>query len=235
MDLSGIVTAIEDLFYDFVAWIALYPKTLLKTYFRPAWTQQYVSGEWQKPQPERFRDYLNPLIFWLLSMILFIWSSSTENIAISLEGFVLMMVLFAILPAIMACLMLAAQGVPLTHDHLRRPMYTQMLLFGAAQTLFALDMAVSAPMLQLAADTTDLLRMLAALLVFLLWFAVLAAVFLWIPIAEARVFMKELNRPFGRVIGWVLLGMLMCGLLIASMPLLSSEIDMVAGMMQFSQ
>ena len=55
MDLSAIVTAIENLFYDFVAWIALYPKTLLKTFFRPGWTQEYVSAEMPKPQAERFQ------------------------------------------------------------------------------------------------------------------------------------------------------------------------------------
>ena len=237
MELREILIAIEDLFYNFVAWIALYPKTMLWAFFRPGTVQQYVTEEWEKPQEERFQRYLNPFIFWLLSMILFIWSISgsgeAETISMALQAFTLAMVLFAMLPAIFGGLMLSAQGKPLTIDLLRRPLYIQMVIFGAAQTLIALEFAAVAPLNQVGAVASDFLASLVILATYLVWFLVIAAIFLWIPIAQVRIFMKELTRSWTKVLGWVLLGLFLGGLLIASMPFISSELDLVSEMLVF--
>ena len=155
MDLRDIITVIEDLFYNFIAWIALYPKTMLLAFFRPGKLRQYVTDEWQKPQQERFMHYLNPFIFWLLSMVLIMWGVSGQDsetsTSMSLEAFTLTMVVFAVLPVIFGSLMLAAQHISLSADQLRRPLYIQMGVFGTAQTLFALEMAISVPLVELSA------------------------------------------------------------------------------------
>lgn len=237
MDLREIITVIEDLFYNFVAWIALYPKTMLWGFFRPGRVQQYITDEWQKPQSERFRLYVNPFIFWLLSMVLFIWSLSggeTEaSISFTLEAFTLLMVLFATLPVIFSALMLSARRIPLSSDELRRPLYTQMIIFGVAQTLMALELSISTPLTQMVDKYSNFLSTLLVLIALLLWIVVLAVIFLWLPIAQIRIFMKELSRPWTRVIGWVLLGLFLCGIIILLMPLISSEIDLVLGTIQF--
>lgn len=235
MDLTGLLTAIEDIFYDFVSWIAMYPRTALQALLRPGQSALYVSAEFRKPPAERFQSYLNPFVFWTLSMILFMWSVTTEALTFTVEAFVLTMIVFAMLPAIMAGLMMRVGGIPFTRQEFRRPLYIQMLIFGTAQTLLALDLALATPLVSLSENWSSFLQALAILMAGLLWFAVLAAVFLWIPLAEARAFMKDLDRPFNRVIGPVLLGLLLCGLLLAAMPLISSEIDLLAGLLQFSR
>lgn len=234
MDLREIITAIEDLFYSFVSWIALYPKTVLSTFFRPGKAQQYVTEEWQKPQAERFRSYLNPFIFWLLSLILLMWSvsGSEESEPVSLETLTLMLMLYAVLPVIFASLMLAAQRIPLSSDQLRRPLYIQMLVFGVVQTLLALELAVVNPIVAWGDNTTDLLNTLAILAVYLAWFVILGAIFLWLPVAEMRIFLKELSRPWSKVIGWVLLGFLLAIPTAMMISALEAELDLFSRMLQ---
>lgn len=234
MDLRDIIIAIEDLFYNFVAWIALYPKTVLSTFFRPGRMQQYTTEEWQKPQVERFRNYLNPFIFWLLSLILLMWSVSGSEVSepVSLETLTLMLVLYAVLPVIFAGLMLTAQRIPLSSDQLRRPLYIQMLIFGVVQTLLALELAVVNPLLAWGDNTTDLLKSLAILAVFLAWFIVLGAIFLWLPVAEMRIFLKELSRPWTKVVGWVLLGFLLAIPTAMLISALEAELDLFSRMLQ---
>jgi len=234
MDLREIITAIEDLFYSFVSWIALYPKTVLSTFFRPGKAQQYVTEEWQKPQVERFRMYLNPFVFWLLSLILLMWSVSgtEESSPVTLEYLTLMVVLYAILPVIFASLMLTAQRIPLSSDQLRRPLYIQMLVFAVVQTLLALELAMINPILAWGNNTTDLLNTMAILAVYLVWFMVLGAIFLWLPVAEVRIFLKELSRPLIKVIGWVLLGFLLAIPATMMISALEAELDLFSRMLQ---
>ncbi len=234
MDLREIITAIEDLFYSFVSWIALYPKTVLSTFFCPGKAQQYVTEEWQKPQVERFRSYLNPFIFWLLSVILLMWSvsGSEESEPLTLEYLTFLVVLYAILPVIFASLMLTAQRIPLSSDQFRRPLYIQMLVFAVVQTLLALELAVVNPLLAWGDNTTDLLKSLAILAVFLAWFVVLGAIFLWLPIAEMRIFLKELAQPWTKVVGWVLLGFLLVIPAAMMISALEAELDLFSRMLQ---
>jgi len=233
MDLRSIINAIEDLFYDIVAWIALYPKTVAKVLLRPGWVQQYVSAEWLKPREERFRNHVNPAVFWFISMILFTWGLSSEGMGFELEAFVLYLVLFAMLPAIFASVTLVAQRISLSMDDLRRPMYIQMLIFGAGQTLLAFLLAILDPLVRGSLGnpiTDDLINALFVLVVGLTWFLLVFGIFLWIPVAETLVFLRELRRPFFKTIGWVLLGLFLGGLLLLSMPLLAGELDIVASM-----
>jgi hypothetical protein len=235
MDLRDIINAIEDLFYNFVTWIALYPKTVLSTFFRPGRVQQYTTEELQKPQVERFRNYLNPFVFWLLSLILLMWSvsGSEESTPVTLEYLTMMLVLYAILPVIFAGLMLAAQRIPLSSDQLRRPLYIQMLVFGVVQTLLAMELTVVNPLTAWADTTTDLLKSLFILVVMLAWFVVLGSIFLWLPIAEMRIFIKELSRSWTKVIGWVLLGFLLIIPAFMMISMLETELNLFSKMLQF--
>lgn len=235
MDLRSLISAIEDLFYDIVAWIALYPKTMLKVLLRPGWVQQYVSMEWLKPREERFRNHVNPAVFWFMSMILFTWGLSSEGMGFELEAFVLYLVLFAMLPAIFAGVTLMAQHISLSMDELRRPMYIQMLIFGAGQTLLAFLLAILDPLARGSLghpDYGDMINSLFVLFVGGIWFVLVLAIFVWVPVAETLVFLRELRRPFFKTIGWVLLGLLLGGLLLLSMPLLAGELDIVASMVK---
>jgi hypothetical protein len=234
MDLRDIINVIEDLFYNFVTWIALYPKTMLLTFFRPGRMQQYTTEEWQKPQVERFHTHLNPFIFWLLSLILLMWSvsGSEESTPMTLEYLTLLVVLYAILPVIFAGLMLAAQRIPLSSDQLRRPLYIQMLVFGVVQTLLALELAVVNPLTAWADTTTDLFKTLVILVIMLAWFVVLGSIFLWLPIAEMRIFTQELSRPWIKVIGWVLLGFLLTIPTALLLSVLEAELNLFSRMLQ---
>jgi len=142
-------------------------------------------------------------------------------------------VLYAILPVIFAWLMLAAQRIPLSSEQLRRPLYIQMRIFGVLQTLLALELAMVNPLTAWGEGATDLLKSLAVLVVFLLWFVVLGAIFLWLPVAEIRIFLKELSRPLIKVIGWVLLGILLTIPTVMLISVLEAELNLFSRMLQF--
>src|SRR5689334_14698471 len=94
-DLRNIAQIIEDSFYQFLVWIAMFPKTQLRAFFNPAWAQRYVSEEFQKEPPARFSTFLNPSIHWFLSALLLIWAfSSTGNQEMSIVEFILLLIAF---------------------------------------------------------------------------------------------------------------------------------------------
>ncbi|GAB4419659.1 MAG: hypothetical protein Kow002_07440 [Anaerolineales bacterium] len=233
LKLSNLLYEIEEILYQLFTWLAVYPKTLLKGFFKPGWVQSYVHEELAKALKERFSEFLHPIVLWLFSILVIVWSatpSAEDATGTTVEGFFLMLILFATFPIIFAVITLRAIHTPLTRDTFQRPLYTQMLIFGIFQTTFGLMLAIMPPLLELVTPTTDtsFMGILITVTQFLLSLFILAIFIIpliWLPIAEIAVLKKELETRWYKVIGWVLLGLLLISIIIANINALSAEID----------
>lgn len=235
--LSDLLYEIEAILYQLFTWLALYPKTLLKGFFKPGWVHSYVNQEFPKELKERFSDFLHPLIMWFFSILVIMWSTTptAEDAAgTTLEELLLSLILLATFPIIFAVIMLRAQGISLTRDTFQRPLYIQMMIFGVLQTLFGLMLAITTPILEITFPTTDsildLLIAFAQLLFALIIVVLIFTPLIWLPIAEIVVLKKELDTRWYNVLGWLFLGLVIISFIIANIDALSAEIDILSNM-----
>jgi len=142
INLSSILYDIENLLYEFFLDTALYPKTVLRAFLSPSWIHRYITEEWQKEQKERFKDYLNPLIFWIISYIILLWAvSNSDEKPLTLEEFVIRLLVWSLFPIIYTAIMLRLRNISLNQRDFRRPLYIQMMTFGVHQTILGLILA----------------------------------------------------------------------------------------------
>jgi len=234
--LSDLSYEIEALFYQLFTWLAMYPKTLFKGFFRPGWVVSYVNDELSKDLKERFSEFLHPLIMWFFSFLVIMWSatpSAEDASGTTFEELLLSLILMAAFPIIFTAIMLRAKHVPLTRDTFQRPLYIQMMIFGVFQTLFGLMLAVI-PMLEFAPTTaTGFLGLLMTTLQ-LLYALMIMVIFLiplfWFPIAEIAVLKKELDTKWYKVLGWLFLGLVVISFIIFNIDSLSAELDILSSM-----
>ena len=236
--LSDLLYEIEAILYQLFTWLAMYPKTLFKGFFRPGWVVTYVNDELSKDLKERFSEFLHPLIMWFFSILVIMWSatpSAEDASGTTIEEFFLFLILMATFPIIFTTIMLRAKRVPLTRDTFQRPLYIQMMIFGVFQTMFGLMLAIIMPMLELTTPTTDtgflgllvtILQLFYALMILVIFLIPL----LWLPFGEIVVLKKELDTKWYRVLGWLLLGLVIISFIIANINTLSAEIDILSSM-----
>ena len=71
MNFVSLLRSIEGGIYEIVVWAMLFPKTLIKTVFRPTWGATYINEEWQdKKEEDRFDEFLSPGLLWLIVSVL---------------------------------------------------------------------------------------------------------------------------------------------------------------------
>lgn len=238
MDLRNINQVIEELFYEFATWIALAPKTYLRAFFKPSWIQEWVSEEFTKDQASRFKNFLNPFIVWLFSILVILWSVSTTKTETTFQEFLVFLIIFIIFPEAFAVVMLRAQGTHLDGNVFRRPFYIQMMVFGVFQAVFGMALAVSSYLLDsglLDTKTGGLLESLFLLAGPLFALGLVLLPFLWIPIAEIIVMNKELKRGFFRALGWAFAGLFILLVISIALPTLSTELETFAKLVDFNR
>lgn len=90
MSFVHLLQSIEGGIYEVIAWALLFPKTLLKTIFKPWWGPNYVNEEWETKvkEEERYDQSLSPGLLWLIVCALQILFTDPIETASSLFEYV---------------------------------------------------------------------------------------------------------------------------------------------------
>jgi hypothetical protein len=70
MDFLKLLKSLEELLYQSIVLLVLFPKTFVKVLVGPSWVTSYVNSEWEKPAEDRFDQYVSPLLFLFLGVVL---------------------------------------------------------------------------------------------------------------------------------------------------------------------
>ncbi|WP_184717672.1 hypothetical protein [Caulobacter sp.] len=70
MDFIRILRSLEEFLYEVMTWLVFYPRTLLRTAFRPVEVLEYSRTEMRKPEEEQFQDALSAPLFLMLTLVI---------------------------------------------------------------------------------------------------------------------------------------------------------------------
>ena len=158
MDFIRILRSLEELLYELITWIVLYPRTLWRTAVSPLAMLRYSQREIADSPEEQYTETLSPVLFLMLTLAL---SHSVEQSFVpsrtELHGLfgrlmsseqnqlITRSVAFAIFPLMYASLQLRREGQRLDRNTLRRPFFGQCFI----AAFFALALGLSTTMIQL--------------------------------------------------------------------------------------
>jgi membrane-bound ClpP family serine protease len=239
VDLRNIAQIIEDLFYQFLVWMAMFPKTQLRAFFNPVWAQRYVTEEFQKEPQERFNNFLNPYIHWFLSALILIWAFyTTGDQEMTIVEFIILLITFAVFPTVFAVIMLRARGITLNQVEFRRPLYVQMLVFGVFQAGFGV---ASAALLFVSNSSlitnpgTDFLSSMATLVSALGVLGLFVIPPVWLIIAEIIVIYKEVGRGILIGLAWTFISFVLLTPLLAFIIYFAPDVSLFAHLVKLTQ
>lgn len=137
MDFIRILRSLEEFLYEVMTWLVFYPRTLLRTAFRPIQVLEYSRAELRKPEEEQFQDTLSAPLFLMLSLVI----SHLIELALHLHPFanaghaaeklfgsdqnlvILRSLMFAVFPLMFAIEQVRDTKQTLTRTTLRGPFY----------------------------------------------------------------------------------------------------------------
>lgn len=156
MDFIRILRSLEEFLYEVMTWLVFYPRTLLRTTFRPIEILDYSRAEMRKPEEEQFQEALSAPLFLMLTLVI----SHAIELAIaphhvpvpthagvklfgSYQNLVLLRsLMFAAFPLMFALQQVKDAKQPLTRQTLRGPFYGECypaavfcLVFGVGGTV----------------------------------------------------------------------------------------------------
>jgi hypothetical protein len=188
MNFMQLLQSLDELLFAVMSWLVFFPITLWRTITRPLRMMEYASSELHDRPAKQYEDTLSPPLFLLLVLLL----SHAAGLAIG-EGenaivarrtglaafidsdsklLVLRMILFSVIPLMLAVSLLVGQRQPVTRERLKPPFYAQCYPAGA----FALTIAIGGMLVE--AHGAYLVAGLAVILVALVaYFAVQVAWF----------------------------------------------------------
>lgn len=194
MDFIRILRSLEELLYELITWIVLYPRTLWRSAVSPLGMLRYSQREVTDSLEEQYTETLSPVLFLMLTLAL---SHSVEQALVPHRGelhglfgrlmsseqnqLITRSVAFAIFPLIYASLQLRREGQKLDRNTLRRPFFGQCFI----AAVFALTLGLSSTMMRLELDR-DWIRYLGA--------AGAVASIAWYVIVQAR-WLREYHDP----------------------------------------
>lgn len=216
MDILKLLQSAEETIYEVAAWLALLFKTLGQVIFKPQWIQSYVTAEWEKEPPQRFKDFLSPILFWVFIAVAptfsFLDSFSTLKAwSFNNKAILAVMVLIGV-PMMYAVFLQKASGRAIEKDSLKRLFYIQCLPSAIAQgalTLSTLSLAPNFTFLQMVCGQSSTITLL------------------WFLVAETLIFKKELNSSLARGLGWSMLTLIACGLSLIGIVLIMAVVGII--------
>lgn len=69
MEPIAVLRSVEGLVFEVAMWPRAMISLMWKALLRPWWVRRYVAEEWEKPETERFAEYMSPILFWLLAVV----------------------------------------------------------------------------------------------------------------------------------------------------------------------
>jgi len=147
MNFMQLLQSLDDLLYEIMSWLVFFPITLWRTIWRPLQMMAYADSELEDRPDEQYQDTLTPPLFLLLSLLISHMlelglSGQVNPIVASQTGLaayidtdtkllLLRMVLFSIIPLVLAAASLRGRRLAITRDSLRAPFYAQCYPAGA--------------------------------------------------------------------------------------------------------
>ncbi len=188
INLSTIFIEIENFIFQILFYLILFPKTFLRGIFKPAWIHQYITGELTKEQTDQFKDYMNPLYFFITNFMvaLIIASNATELLAggtkpfFTAQSILTGSVFYFILPIPFAIALIKISKKAVNAFEYRRAYYIQLVTFGITVFLCIL-------LILLMAQEQNKERYT----LFFLEFVLLLILMLWLVAAQIIIFYQE--------------------------------------------
>lgn len=196
INLSDIFIEIENFLYQLLFFIVLFPKTVVQSILKPKWIHSYVTDELKKEQAAQFKEYMNPLYFFIVSffvctLIAGVIVAEFETLGDStstLQAIALSGIPFLLLPIPFALGMLFVNRKPINEAEYKRVYYIQLILLSVGLILFMLIVLVSLPLLQ-ESESSFIASALHTIIILL--FSLGAS--LWFFGAQALAFYKEIQ------------------------------------------
>jgi hypothetical protein len=208
MDIIKILQTLEEALYEVTTWLVLLPKTYFKVVIRPDWIQRYITIEWMKELPERFKNYLSPLLFWIFVVVLpyiFIFKiplSKTAFLRPLLASFpqdtniIFTAIILLIMPAVFSVMLLKVSGKPIDKETLKHVFYMQCYCCAPFQAATIPSYIVSY-LVDLKPDLPQGIVTFSSLLFYV--------GIVWFIIAQTFIFKQELNKHWQKALGIVIL------------------------------
>jgi hypothetical protein len=157
MDFMKILKSLEELVYEVMVMLVFFPRTLWLTFRHPQRMMDYADTELGDVVSEQYNDTLSPPLFLMICLAI---SHGIEvaalgsNATAALPGFLkstqnllgFRVLVFSLLPLVMALRLLHGLKQPLNREALRMPFYSQcfvtaplVMLFGISQSMRHLD------------------------------------------------------------------------------------------------
>jgi len=147
MNFMQLLQTLDDLLYEVMSWLVFFPITLWRTVTRPLTMMEYADSELQDAPEDQYGDTLSPPLFLLLTLLVshalgLALGNGVNPIVASNKGLaayitsdsallLLRLVLFSIIPLMLAAALLVGSRRAVTRERLKGPFYAQCYPAGA--------------------------------------------------------------------------------------------------------
>lgn len=156
MDLMKWLSSLDELLFEVMSWLIFFPLTLWRTLARPLDMMAYADAQLALPEDRQYAAMLSPPLFLALALLLAHAVSTalgqTDALIADRHGLaglvndqtsalLFRLMVFAMVPLLMAVRLLRRQGLPIERGTLRTPFYGQC--YPAATFALALSLGVT--------------------------------------------------------------------------------------------
>lgn len=157
MDFLKLLRSFEEFLFEATSWLIFYPLTLWRMARRPLETMEYSDREQADEENKRYDDTISPPLVLLATLVLLNFialaahveqpdvsgSRSLGWLASSPEHLILFRsLIFSLVPAVAATMLIRRQGKRISRDTLRAPFYAQCYLAAACATFLSLGQVI---------------------------------------------------------------------------------------------
>ncbi|MCC7117343.1 MAG: hypothetical protein IT310_02365 [Anaerolineales bacterium] len=207
INLSDIFVEIENFIFQLLFFLVLFPKTVIQSVIRPKWIHGYVTEELKKAQNEQFKEYMNPLYFFILSyfissLIAGVILTKIEPGASSLlsaQTLALSAIPYLFLPIPFALGLLFINRKPINEVEYKRAYYIQLIIMAIGFMLFLVICLFALPLLtnqngSLLTSAFYTLITLGGFVVATLWFLAAQTITFYNEILQAQTAVEKKSK-----------------------------------------
>lgn len=141
MHFMQLLQALDELLYEVMSWLVFFPLTLWRSLTQPLKTMDYSDRELEDPAEQQYDDTLSPPLFLLVALLVshgleLAFVGAVNPIIASRQGLaalvaddtsllILRLVLFSLLPLVLAVSLLIGKRQRVTRQALKAPFYAQ--------------------------------------------------------------------------------------------------------------
>lgn len=244
INLSSVFIEIENFLFQLLFFLVLFPKTLIKGIINPKWIHNYITEELKKEQKEQFKEYMNPLYFFIAVYVIVNIAASTilKNITesdlhvFSAQGLTTSSIIFLLLPIPFAIALIKIAKKSVNNTEYRRAYYMQLIIFGIGLTLFILIGLLMIPLLKeeitgtsepFVPKTLSLIATLIALPVFAVWFFATQTIVFYNEILFTQAAEGNKSKNWAKAVLFVILCLIIDIVLWANSNLIDNTVNTV--------